>query len=165
MKVWSLLISVPECAYEAKSGRYEPWATFMHSCFCKGNLWENSVGKSTKQTFMSRIDPRISNSLCIHVPSQRGYLLHPVSSFFFSTRSSLKFYKRKLSQFRISRFKRHGRVQLPHGKRLFDVVCRCHRVWVLIDTGIAWHCQGTSDMVLMNATWFAHWSFSFVFYC
>ena len=37
--------------------------------------------------------------------------------------------------------------------------------WVLIDTGIAWHCQGTSDMVLMNATWFAHWSFSFVFYC
>ena len=126
MKVWSLVMSVREYAYEAKSGRYEP-----HSCthaFAREIYDKNLVGKSTKQTFMSRIDPRISNSLCSHVPSQRGYLLHPVSSFFFSTRSSLKFQKRKLTQFRISRFKRHGRVQLPHGKRLFDVVCRCHRV-------------------------------------
>ena len=38
--------------------------------------------KIQKQTFMNRIDPRISNRLYIHVPSQRGYLLHPVSSFF-----------------------------------------------------------------------------------
>ena len=49
----------------------------------------------------------------------RTYFIHFRPSFF-STRSSLKFQKRKLSQFRISHFKRHDRAQLPLGGMLFD---------------------------------------------
>ena len=88
--------------------------------------------------------------MCGHVPSQRGYLLHPVSSFF--SRRGAAWSSRRESWVSSGSAASRGMAgfscHLETGCLMLfvDVI----EFPVLIDTGIAWHCQGTSDMVLMN---------------
>lgn len=126
-KVWSLLMLVRDSH------------ALMPLRWTSMEIFRNIPGWFPKWQYLRRLAPTSYSgflhrkSLLFQCAIQKGF---PASSIFIllsnhiwfwqtdlpsCARSSLRFHKRKLSQFRISRIKRHGRVQLPLGGCLMFV--------------------------------------------
>ena len=141
MKIWSFFMLVHEHAHEDKSAGYEQDScahAFAREIYeikwvgksANGHSWVELIHKLCKRMQKDRVfgvpaSCKTPVPVCHVWPCAiakglpRTYFIHFRPSFF-STRSSLKFQKRKLSQFRMSHFKRHDRAQLPLGRMLFD---------------------------------------------